>query len=54
MNFIERKLQLCLNKLQNWANVDFLKFSQFKDLYDKNKNYIKAVGLRIKKTSTGF
>ena len=30
MNSIERKLQLCLNKIQNWADVNGFKFSRTK------------------------
>ena len=30
MNSIERKLQLCLNKIQNWADVNGFKFSKTK------------------------
>jgi hypothetical protein len=30
MNSIERKLQLCLNKLQNWANINGFEFSRTK------------------------
>jgi hypothetical protein len=30
MNSIERKLQLCLNKIQNWADTNGFKFSRTK------------------------
>jgi hypothetical protein len=33
MNSIERKLQLCLNKIQNWADINGFKFSRTKTAY---------------------